>query len=55
MLDDRSLNGVYVNGRRVEWSPLADGDLIVVGRHTLVFLDTATVGAPVGAAGQSAE
>ena len=35
VLDDRSLNGVYVNGRRVEWSPLADGDEIVVGRHTL--------------------
>ena len=31
VLDDRSLNGVYVNGRRVEWSPLADGDEIVVG------------------------
>jgi hypothetical protein len=45
VLDDRSLNGVYVNGRRVEWSPLHDGDLIVVGRHTLYFMDTATVGA----------
>src|SRR4051795_4065836 len=44
VLDDRSLNGVYVNGRRVEWSPLKDGDQIVVGRHTLFFLDTATVG-----------
>ena len=31
VLDDRSLNGVYVNGRRVEWSPLTDGDEIVVG------------------------
>jgi FHA domain len=41
VLDDRSLNGVYVNGRRVEWSPLADGDEIVVGRHTLHFMDTA--------------
>lgn len=53
VLDDRSLNGVYVNGRRVEWSPLTDGDHIVVGRHTLWFLDTATVGAgaePAGAA-----
>jgi pSer/pThr/pTyr-binding forkhead associated (FHA) protein len=50
VLDDRSLNGVYVNGRRVEWSPLKDGDLIVVGRHTLVFLDTATVGQAVAAA-----
>ena len=44
VLDDRSLNGVYVNGRRVEWSPLKDGDQVVVGRHTLWFLDTATVG-----------
>ena len=49
VLDDRSLNGVYVNGRRVEWSPLKDGDQIVVGRHTLFFLDTATVGQPVAA------
>ena len=47
VLDDRSLNGVYVNGRRVEWSPLKDGDQIVVGRHTLFFLDTATVGSAV--------
>ena len=44
VLDDRSLNGVYVNGRRVEWSPLKDGDQVVVGRHTLFFVDTATVG-----------
>jgi pSer/pThr/pTyr-binding forkhead associated (FHA) protein len=41
VLDDRSLNGVYVNGRRVEWSPLADGDEIVVGRHTIHYMDTA--------------
>jgi pSer/pThr/pTyr-binding forkhead associated (FHA) protein len=47
VLDDRSLNGVYVNGRRVEWSPLKDGDQVVVGRHTLWFIDTATVGGPV--------
>lgn len=50
VLDDRSLNGVYVNGRRVEWSALADGDQIVVGRHTLWFLDNATVGQAVGGA-----
>jgi pSer/pThr/pTyr-binding forkhead associated (FHA) protein len=41
VLDDRSLNGIQVNGRRVEWSPLTDGDQLVVGRHTLYFLDTA--------------
>lgn len=54
VLDDRSLNGVYVNGRRVEWSPLKDGDEIVVGRHTLSFMDTATVGSPVAAAAPAA-
>ena len=45
VLDDRSLNGVFVNGRRVEWSPLQDGDEIAVGRHRIFYLDTATVGA----------
>ncbi|MGH2949574.1 MAG: FHA domain-containing protein [Solirubrobacteraceae bacterium] len=50
VLDDRSLNGIYVNGRRVEWSPLADGDEVTVGRHSLYFLDTATVGPAVTAA-----
>ncbi len=45
VLDDRSLNGVYVNGKRVEWSPLTDGDEITIGRHRLFYLDMATVGA----------
>jgi pSer/pThr/pTyr-binding forkhead associated (FHA) protein len=44
VLDDRSLNGVYVNGERVEWAPLTDGDEITIGRHAIYFLDTATVG-----------
>ena len=44
VLDDRSLNGVFVNGKRVEWSPLTDGDEITIGRHSIFFLDTATVG-----------
>jgi pSer/pThr/pTyr-binding forkhead associated (FHA) protein len=43
VLDDRSLNGVYVNGDRVEWSALHDGDRIAVGRHTLWFVDTTAV------------
>ena len=47
VLDDRSLNGVSVNGRRVEWSPLTDGDEISIGRHTVHYLDTATVGSAV--------
>jgi pSer/pThr/pTyr-binding forkhead associated (FHA) protein len=43
VLDDRSLNGVFVNGERVEWRVLADGDEVVVGRHRLRYLDTETV------------
>ena len=46
VLDDRSLNGIQVNGRRVEWSPLTDGDEVLVGRHALYFLDTVTVVTP---------
>jgi predicted nucleic acid-binding Zn-ribbon protein len=34
-LDDRSLNGLYVNGKRVEWSTLADGDELEIGRYRL--------------------
>jgi pSer/pThr/pTyr-binding forkhead associated (FHA) protein len=45
VLDDRSLNGVYVNGERVEWRALSDGDRIAVGRHTLWFLDSTVVDA----------
>jgi pSer/pThr/pTyr-binding forkhead associated (FHA) protein len=44
VLDDRSLNGIYVNGQRVDWAPLSDGDEIAIGRHTIHFFDTATVG-----------
>ena len=39
VLDDRSLNGVFVNGERVEWRALGDGDEIVVGRYRLHFLE----------------
>jgi predicted nucleic acid-binding Zn-ribbon protein len=38
VLDDRSLNGVFVNGERVEWSALHDGDEILVGRYRLRFV-----------------
>ena len=41
VLDDRSLNGVFVNGERVEWRVLSDGDEIVVGRYHLHFLEAA--------------
>jgi hypothetical protein len=35
--DDRSLNGVFVNGKRVSGDPLRDGDEIVIGRYRLTF------------------
>jgi len=38
VLDDRSLNGVFVNGERVEWGELRDGDELVVGRHRIRFI-----------------
>jgi predicted nucleic acid-binding Zn-ribbon protein len=47
VLDDRSLNGVFVNGERVEWRALHDGDEILVGRYRLTF-----VSVPVEAAEQ---
>jgi pSer/pThr/pTyr-binding forkhead associated (FHA) protein len=50
ILDDRSLNGIQVNGRRVEWSPLQDGDEILIGRHALYFLDTVNASKPARAA-----
>jgi pSer/pThr/pTyr-binding forkhead associated (FHA) protein len=41
LLDDRSLNGVFVNGARVEGRALQDGDEIVVGRYRLMFVRVA--------------
>jgi len=41
VLDDRSLNGVFVNGERVDWRVVRDGDEILVGRYRLAFLEVA--------------
>ncbi len=41
VIDDRSLNGVFVNGTLVEWSPLGDGDELAIGRYRLRILSTA--------------
>ncbi len=43
VLDDRSLNGVFVNGERLEWGELSDGDELIVGRHRLHFLDVPVI------------
>jgi hypothetical protein len=39
VLDDRSLNGVFVNGELVEWGKLEDGDELTIGRYQLFALD----------------
>jgi predicted RNA-binding Zn-ribbon protein involved in translation (DUF1610 family) len=38
ILDDRSLNGVFVNGDRVDLRELADGDQLMIGRFVLYFM-----------------
>jgi hypothetical protein len=38
VLDDRSLNGVFVNGETIEWAPLRDGDQLTIGRYSLYVL-----------------
>lgn len=43
VLDDRSLNGVFVNGQRVESHALADGDELVVGRYHLHVLEVTAI------------
>lgn len=37
ILDDRSANGTWVNGRRVFEQELHDGDVIVLGRAVVVY------------------
>ena len=37
-LDDRSLNGLFVNGEKVEWKALAAGDELEIGRYRLYVL-----------------
>jgi predicted nucleic acid-binding Zn-ribbon protein len=38
VLDDRSLNGVFLNGEVVEWGKLSDGDELTIGRYRLYAL-----------------
>jgi hypothetical protein len=38
VLDDRSLNSVFLNGEVVEWAPLDDGDELAIGRYRLFAL-----------------
>jgi pSer/pThr/pTyr-binding forkhead associated (FHA) protein len=38
IIDDRSLNGVVVNGKAVHWCPLNHGDELLIGRFRLQVL-----------------
>jgi pSer/pThr/pTyr-binding forkhead associated (FHA) protein len=39
LLDDRSLNGIYVNGVRVGEAALSDGDAIAIGHVSLRYVE----------------
>jgi hypothetical protein len=39
VLDDRSLNGVFINGDVVEWGQLTDGDELTIGRYHLFAVE----------------
>ncbi|HKT82698.1 MAG TPA: FHA domain-containing protein [Solirubrobacterales bacterium] len=39
VLDDRSLNGVFLNGNIVDWGRLSDGDELAIGRFRLFALE----------------
>ena len=41
ILDDRSANGTFVNGRRVSEAVLRDRDVIGIGRVVLTYIDVA--------------
>ena len=42
VLDDRSLNGIFLNGERTEWSKLHDGDELMIGRYHMHFIESGT-------------
>lgn len=48
VLDDRSLNGVLVNGEPVDWGAIEDGDELTIGRYSLYVLSCASP--PAGSA-----
>ena len=42
ILDDRSLNGTFVNGRRIDRAELRHGDVVSIGRFELRYLQIET-------------
>lgn len=56
ILDDRSLNGVFLNGQRVDWRELDDGDEIAIGAFRLYFIRIGEgIGSGAGAQAAAAE
>ncbi len=41
ILDESSSNGTFVNGRRIQQADLTDGDVIVIGRVVMRYLEVA--------------
>jgi hypothetical protein len=39
VLDDRSLNGIFLNGEIVDWGRIGDGDELAIGRYRLFALE----------------
>lgn len=39
VLDDRSLNGIFLNGELTDWGTLADGDELTIGRYRLFLIE----------------
>jgi hypothetical protein len=37
IIDDRSLNGLYRNGERIDWAELDDGDELLIGCFRLII------------------
>lgn len=45
--DNNSLNGTFVNNRRISKAALKDGDEVLIGKHTVVYKDQGQEDAPV--------
>jgi pSer/pThr/pTyr-binding forkhead associated (FHA) protein len=39
VLDDRSLNGIFLNGEPIEWAALSDGDELQIGHYRVYVLE----------------
>jgi pSer/pThr/pTyr-binding forkhead associated (FHA) protein len=48
LLDDRSANGTFVNGRRIIESELQDGDVILIGPVALRYVEVSLSADPAG-------